>query len=104
LLHFYQHVYQNLTYKTRRDAIFLPSAHNKPPFSTHSSHPLTKPSHHTATMFAPLATSPLRLDLGPMPPSPTHPLTLSSIGSFAVESYTPSRGCAGDILTVTLAF
>jgi len=34
-----------------------------------------------------------------MAPSPTHPSTLSYNGS-----YTPSKGCAGDILTVTLAF
>jgi len=55
-------------------------------------------------MFALPTTSALGLDLGPMAPSPTHPSTLSSNGSFAVESYTPSQGCAGDILTVTLAF
>jgi hypothetical protein len=55
-------------------------------------------------MFALPTTSALGLDLGPMAPSPTYPSTLSSNGSFAVESYTPSQGCAGDILTVTLAF
>jgi len=48
-------------------------------------------------------TSALGLDLGSMT-LPTHPSTLSANGSFAVESYTPTQGCAGDILTVTLAF
>lgn len=50
-------------------------------------------------MFALPTTSTLGLDLGPMTPSPS---ASSTNGTFAVDSYTPSEGCAGILLTVNL--
>ena len=47
-------------------------------------------------------TSTLGLDLGPVSASAAPPSALSANGSFAVESYTPSEGCAGSLLTVNL--
>jgi hypothetical protein len=50
-------------------------------------------------MFALPTTSSLGLDLGPMAPSSS---TSSTNRTFAVESYTPSEGCAGILLAVNL--
>jgi hypothetical protein len=44
----------------------------------------------------------LGLDLGLTPSSTVSLPILSANGSFAVESYTPSEGCAGILITVSL--
>jgi len=49
-------------------------------------------------------TSTLGLDLGPVSASATLPSALSANGTFAVESYTPSDGRAGSLLTVNLIY
>ena len=50
----------------------------------------------------PIITSTLGLDLGPVSASAAPPSALSANGVFAVDSYTPSEGCAGSLLTVNL--
>jgi len=49
-----------------------------------------------------LTASTLGLDLDPVSSSAVPPLAISANGSFAVESYTPSEGSAGSLLTVNL--
>ena len=53
-------------------------------------------------MFALPTTSMLGLDLGLVSPPAAPSSTLSANGTFAVESYTPTEGCAGTLITIVL--